>query len=222
MTDLLLQPSVTGATTGAQSQSGVITSDYQTFLNMLTTQMQNQDPLNPMEATDLAVQLATFSGVEQQVLTNQLLEGLATRMGLAELTAWVGMEVLSAAPAWFSGTPLDLVPPDPIGADAAELVVRDSFGTEVARIAVPPDADRLVFEGLDHDGFPLPEGHYTFELASYLSGDLISTAPVLSYSHVDEARNELGQVLLVLEGGTVVDSRNVIGLRNPQPAAEDA
>ena len=35
-------------------------SDYQTFLNMLTVQMRNQDPLNPMNSNEFAVQLATF------------------------------------------------------------------------------------------------------------------------------------------------------------------
>ena len=49
-------------------QTGVISSDFQTFLTMLTTQLQNQDPLNPVESSDFAVQLATFSGVEQQVI----------------------------------------------------------------------------------------------------------------------------------------------------------
>ena len=47
---------------------------------MLTTQIKNQDPLNPMEGTEFAVQLATFSGVEQQVQTNQLLARLLVAM----------------------------------------------------------------------------------------------------------------------------------------------
>ena len=38
-------------------------SDYETFLKMLTVQMQNQDPLNPVESSDFAAQLATFSSV---------------------------------------------------------------------------------------------------------------------------------------------------------------
>ena len=61
---------------------GGITSDFTTFLKMLTTQMQNQDPLNPIDSTDYAAQLATFSGVEQQVRTNSLLADLGTQFGL--------------------------------------------------------------------------------------------------------------------------------------------
>ena len=56
-----------------------LSSDYTLFLRLLTTQMQNQDPLNPMDSADYAMQLATFSGVEQQVRSNQLLESLAAQ-----------------------------------------------------------------------------------------------------------------------------------------------
>ena len=62
---------------------------------MMTVQMENQDPLNPMESSEFAVQLATFSGVEQQIRTNDLLASMIasqTAGGLAELANWVGME----------------------------------------------------------------------------------------------------------------------------------
>ncbi|NNF91122.1 MAG: flagellar hook assembly protein FlgD, partial [Boseongicola sp.] len=93
--------------------SSALSSDFETFLLMLTTQMQNQDPLNPIESQDFAVQLATFSGVEQQVLSNELLETLATGMGLSgmsQLAGWVGMEARVTAPAAFDGTPITLAP----------------------------------------------------------------------------------------------------------------
>ena len=63
-----------GAASAATAETSLIGNDFNTFLVMLTTQLQNQDPLNPIESSDYAVQLATFSGVEQQVRTNQLLQ----------------------------------------------------------------------------------------------------------------------------------------------------
>ncbi len=80
---------------GAPSQGALLSSDFQTFLKMLTTQARNQDPLNPMDSSDYAQQLATFSGVEQQVRTNTLLESLAAQLGgggLTQYASWVGME----------------------------------------------------------------------------------------------------------------------------------
>ena len=70
--------------------------------------MQNQDPLNPMDSADYAVQLATFSGVEQQVRTNQLLTDMQTRFqqsGMAEMAGWIGKEARSPAPVRFTGSP---------------------------------------------------------------------------------------------------------------------
>ena len=72
------------SSTGA-SKGSVLSSDFETFLKMLTTQLENQDPLNPIDSTDYAVQLATFAGVEQQVLTNDLLESMGGNSGLGGL-----------------------------------------------------------------------------------------------------------------------------------------
>ena len=93
-----------GATTtgSATSGSAFASSDFETFLKMLTTQIKNQDPLNPMEGTEFAVQLATFSGVEQQVQTNTLLQQMLSNgtNGLGELSGWIGRDVRTTAPVW--------------------------------------------------------------------------------------------------------------------------
>ena len=49
---------ITSAASGPASSA--ITSDFETFIRMLTVQMENQDPLNPMESTEFATQLATL------------------------------------------------------------------------------------------------------------------------------------------------------------------
>ena len=85
----------TSAAPTTTSNKALISSDFDTFLKMLTAQMQNQDPLNPMDSTDYATQLATFSGVEQQARTNELLTNLGSQMavlGMSQLAGWVGQE----------------------------------------------------------------------------------------------------------------------------------
>jgi flagellar basal-body rod modification protein FlgD len=119
-------PANTIAATGQQTDG--ITSDFDTFLRMLTVQMQNQDPLNPVDSTDYATQLATFSQVEQAVLTNDLLKSLTTQLtsgGLADMAAWVGKEARAAAPAYFDGAPITLSPNPALLADQAEVIVRN-------------------------------------------------------------------------------------------------
>lgn len=204
-----------------QGASAVLSSDFETFLLMMTTQLKNQDPLNPIDSQDFAVQLATFSGVEQQVRTNDLLASLVGGMGdsgLSQLAGWVGMEARVSAPVAFQSAPVDIaIAPDP-GSDKAELIVMDSLGTEVSRQEVPLGIDTIEWVGTGHDGQPLPTGAYTLQLASINQGEVTSTRPVSHYARIQEARQGFDGVELVVLGGTVVASENVTALRAPDDA----
>ena len=210
--------SPTAPSSERQSASDALTSDFETFLLMLTTQLENQDPLNPIESQDFAVQLATFSGVEQQVRTNQLLESLAGSLGatgLSQLADWVGMAARVDAPVSFNGSPSDIVlAPDP-GSDRAELIVTDSFGREVSRQEVPIGLDVAQWVGIGQNGQPLPAGTYTLQLASINQGEVTSTRPVQQYARILEARQGLDGTELVIAGGSVVSPDSVTGLRAP-------
>lgn len=206
------------ATTHA-AKTSAISSDFETFLKMLATQLQNQDPLNPVEATDYAVQLATFSSVEQQVLTNDLLRGLAAQQSLSEMSGfagWLGMEARSAAPAMFDGsTPVDLAPNPLVAADKTVLVVRDAEGTTRAEITIPVSAEGYAWDGRDAEGSLLPAGRYAFALQNYQNGELLATDTLETYARVTEARSENGQTLVVLDGDIAIPSDQVTGLRVP-------
>lgn len=64
--------------------------DYQSFLKLLVAQMKNQDPTEPMDATQYVAQLATFSNVEQAVQMNSKLETLIGNTSLAKAEGWIG------------------------------------------------------------------------------------------------------------------------------------
>ncbi|WP_333830942.1 flagellar hook capping FlgD N-terminal domain-containing protein [Pararhodobacter sp.] len=205
------------AATASTATNPVQSSDYQTFLNMLTVQMRNQDPLNPMAATDFAVQLATFSSVEQQMQTNQLLSALLGRSGLAEMSGWVGMEARIYSGAHFDGTPIDLAPDPALGAERNFLIVRNQDGAIVETVEIPTETHTYQWAGLDADGEPLPTGRYTFELESRMGDEVLDTSPVAAYLPIVEARLEAGMLVLVLPGGMLVDSSTISGLRQPRP-----
>ncbi len=202
----------------AARASSVANGDFDTFLKMLTTQIANQDPLNPMEGSDFAVQLATFSGVEQQARTNQLIEALASRMGvsgLSQLSGWIGREARSTAPAWFGERPLTLeVQPDD-GADQVVLVALDSQGRTVTRDEIGPGAGQVDWFGRDETGAKLPDGAYGFAVESWREGVLIVTRPAQAYARVSEARLVAGEAVLVLEGGAEIPLAEVTALRDP-------
>jgi len=202
----------------AGRQKGLVGSDFETFLKMLTVQMQNQDPLNPIQSSDFAVQLATFSGVEQQVRTNDLLGGLGQQLklqGMAQMADWIGREARVAAPASFTGTPVELSPNPPVVADRAEVVVYGGTGTEIQRIPVAPDGKPYLWSGKDSLGNPLPNGEYSFKLESFQANKSLGLQPIEIYARVTEARTEGGNTVLVLPGGVRVLASDITGLREP-------
>ncbi|KAB2886571.1 MAG: flagellar basal body rod modification protein [Albidovulum sp.] len=203
----------------ATTQQGtLINSDFETFLVMLTTQIQNQDPLNPIQSSDYAAQLATFSGVEQQVKTNTLLESLSAQLGMsgmAQMAAWVGMEARVSAPVMFDGTPLTLYPDPPDGAEEAVLVALDATGKEVTRHPIAITDEPALWAGTDAAGAPLPSGTYAFRLETYAAGELSQVTAVEAYSRVSEVRNGAEGALLVLEGGATVAPADIRAVRSP-------
>jgi flagellar basal-body rod modification protein FlgD len=209
-------PTQNTATSSAASNNGMLSSDFQTFLTMLTVQMQNQDPLNPIESSDYAVQLATFSGVEQQVQTNTLLQSLASQMGvmgMSQLAGWVGMEARAAAPAYFDGDPVTLAPNPILGADQVILVAHDEAGNEVLRQPIEVSSEQIQWDGTDQNGTLLPHGLYTFELENYNSGSLLETVDVEVYGHIVEAQGTSAGTVLVLGGGVTIGTGDVTALR---------
>lgn len=202
-------------TAPASGASG-ISSDFNTFLQMLSVQMQNQDPLNPIESSDFAVQLATFSSVEQQVLTNDLLSALGEQLTLgnvAEMANWVGKDVRSMMPAFFDGAPVTLVPNPSALADRVELVVRNDTGQIVGTTAIPVSAAPLDWAGVDTTGNALPKGAYSFQVVSYANGDIIMQEPAEVYGQVQEVRNDNGDLVLVMDGNIVVPAKSVTAIR---------
>lgn len=215
----------TSSTAGTAPASGsaaggktVVSSDFETFLKMLTTQLENQDPLNPVDSTDFAVQLATFSGVEQQVLTNDLLSELSaglTAGGMAQYANWVGMEARVAAPALYTGQPLTVVPSPEALADTAQLVVYDRAGVELQRLSIATDGEPVTWTGLTSTGIPLPDGPYRLEVESFDDGTLIGRTQAEVYAVVREAKLEGGEPVLVLDSGAEVAVGDVTALRPP-------
>ncbi len=81
------------SSSAALKAAGASTLNYESFLMLLVTQMQNQDPTNPMDAGEQMAQLASFSTVEQQIKTNAHLEDLLSLNLLSQATGMVGKQL---------------------------------------------------------------------------------------------------------------------------------
>ncbi|ACT59888.1 flagellar hook assembly protein FlgD [Hirschia baltica] len=111
MSDLIsfVNQSSGSTSNSAQSQSA-LASDFDTFLTLLTAQLQNQDPLEPTDSTEFTNQLVQFSGVEQQIQTNDALEQLIASNNSATgaaMSSYLGQSVeINSQGAGYSGEDL--------------------------------------------------------------------------------------------------------------------
>jgi flagellar basal-body rod modification protein FlgD len=205
-----------GLPSASSTSKELVSSDFDTFLKMMTTQVQNQDPLDPVDSADYAVQLATFSSVEQQVKTNDLLVSLAAQMGgvgLTQAAQWVGMEARVAAPAVFDGLPITLAPNPVANADQTRLIVKDASGNQVQANEINMSSEQIEWAGIDQSGNPLPNGTYSFELESLQDGKVLATTPMELYSEIIEVRGEGGVTVLITEAGSKVDVTDISAVR---------
>ena len=86
-----------GSTSAVSSGLGRarLAENFDTFLTLLTTQLKNQDPLSPMDSNDFTQQMVQMTGVEQQLLTNDLLNKLIsnTSSGISTAVSLIGKDV---------------------------------------------------------------------------------------------------------------------------------
>lgn len=209
------QNAVQAASASAQSDA-VLSSDFETFLQMLTAQAKYQDPLEPIDSSEYAAQLAQFSMVEQQVLSNDLLQALSGQIGagsIGQMAGWIGMEARTTAPVKFDGAPITVVPQVEAGADQAILVAYNASGDEVQRQQISTGTQPVEWTGLASDGTAFATGQYSFKVESRSLDQIIGTYPAEAYSRITEARREGEATMLVLDGGSTVTTDEVTALR---------
>jgi flagellar basal-body rod modification protein FlgD len=112
--------STTNTTTQTTTTTSTSTLDYDSFLKLLTAQMQYQDPTNPTDATEFVSQLASFSNVEQQIKANSKLDALVTESALSQASNLVGKTVTSS-----DGSVSGVVASVRIYSDGAQAILED-------------------------------------------------------------------------------------------------
>ncbi|GAB5448947.1 flagellar hook capping FlgD N-terminal domain-containing protein [Gymnodinialimonas sp.] len=206
----------TAPTVQENTSVAAITSDFDMFLRLLTTQMQNQDPLNPADSTEYTAQLATFSGVEQQVETNDLLRDLQANfasMNMGQLSGWIGMEARADMPVNFTGQATTVQVAPHTLADRVELVVRNRAGEVVSSTPAVLGDEPFTWDGTGDDGTPLPHDTYTLSAQSWRGEEVLEERSAFVFGEISEAQTLSGEVFVTMENGVTVPADAVQGLR---------
>lgn len=203
------------AATANDTSKTAINADFDTFLKLLTTQMQNQDPLQPMDSTQFVAQLASFSAVEQQIRTNDQLENIMGVLsgGNGGLAQWIGREVQAPVSADFAGDPVEVGVAAVDGADMSLLVVRNDFGSVVSRVQVDPSGGSVTWDGTTTGGTTAATGRYSFSLESYEGENLLGTEAGSVFTAVEEVRIVDGSPVLVVSDGSQIPAADVTAVR---------
>jgi flagellar basal-body rod modification protein FlgD len=160
------------ATETGESEKSTMGKDD--FLNLLVTQLQNQDPLNPADSTEFTAQLATFSSLEELQNIGSTLETLSTSQMIqiyAKAVDFIGKEVQAVGDEVYleAGGSVDLE--FDLSRDAAEVYVNiyDQDGEFVQNIdagSMDTGVQSVQWDGMDQYGNPAGQGSYTFEVAA--------------------------------------------------------
>jgi flagellar basal-body rod modification protein FlgD len=165
---------ITNEATQASGARTRLSDNYDTFLVLLTAQLQNQDPLAPMDSTQFTEQLVQFSQVEQQIRTNEQLEGLVGQYQAASAGAalsYLGRDaIIEANETYLAGGAANWAYNLPENASSLTVHVRDAAGRIVYTSTTQPNtAGEHLFswDGATNAGGVAADGVYTltFEAA---------------------------------------------------------
>lgn len=209
---------ITPASTNGAQAAAVLSSDFETFLQMLTAQARFQDPLEPIDSSEYAAQLAQFSMVEQQVQSNELLRFLGAQLGqstIGQMASWIGLEARTSVSVPFEGDPITVFTEPDTVAEEAFLIAYGPDGAEVQRTQIPADTREFEWLGIADGGAFLPLGNYNFVVESRTAGQTTSTIPAETFARITEARSVDGTSSFMLKGGSIVTAEQVVALREP-------
>jgi flagellar basal-body rod modification protein FlgD len=197
---------------------GQITRDD--FLKLLIAQLQNQDPLSPMDNQEFAVQLATFNSLEQLIGVNEKLDSLQSKQLLASQlnsAALLGKQVISEGKQITLAAENDATVRYQLSANAAKVVINieDSRGDLVRQLNVGSQTagDQLLrWDGKDKTGNRAPAGVYTVSLNAFDAAGKKVEAKTLIQGPVTGISLDGGSAVLEL-GQLKIPMSAVIGIR---------
>ena len=208
------------------AQRVTLADDFSQFLELLTTQLQNQDPLSPMDSNQFTEQLVQFSQVEQQINSNAKLDNL------------VNLQLANAATSALQYVGLDVSYPSAEIAYEGEnsTTIRYSLDTQAAisTINIYTEDNQLVYSeevnrtagahtfewnGRDQSGNQMPEGTYVVTVdALDANDDVIETATVVK--GIVSGIEQQDGIVYALVGERAVPTTSILTAVTPQTEEE--
>lgn len=219
-----LSSSASAETTAAAQK---LTSDFDTFLTLLTTQLENQDPLSPMESEEFTNQIVGFSNLEQQIAHSDKLDNLLSAektLQAATAVSYLGKVVEAAADATqLANGQATISYLLPAGADDITVTIFDSKGSVVQTLdgTTEPGRNDVAWDGKDSLGNLMPDDTYTVSVGGFdASDEPLQGISVIFNGVAEDVLTENGETF-VRVGDIAIALPDVIGVREapvPDPS----
>ncbi|GJL84360.1 MAG: basal-body rod modification protein FlgD [Micavibrio sp.] len=206
---------------GTSAAGTQLAEDFNQFLTLLTVQLQNQDPLSPMDTTEFTNQIVSFTGVEQQINTNQKLDALVA-MGLTNAFTgalqYVGLDIsyLSSEFHYDGAKPVDVSYALDEQAAETKVSIFDASGGLVFRADVSSNVgvNNFTWDGSLTNGGTAPAGTYEIKVdALDIEGNAISSSTVVTGA-VKGVETQNGTIFLLV-GDRAVPVGSVLNASKP-------
>lgn len=215
-----------GKTASGTDAGSKLNADFNFFLKMLTTQLQHQDPSEPMDTSQMTQQIATFSGVEQQVQTNSRLDQLLASNQQSQLgtaVSYIGREVETEGNTGSviggQGAFSYVLPEE---AKTVSVVITNAAGKAVFSGAGTATKGRntVVWDGKNSiTGAQEPDGTYTVQVTAKNAAGVAITPDIRAVGIVEGVEtDENGSVVLTV-GDIKVKYDEILAVRAPSRVA---
>jgi flagellar basal-body rod modification protein FlgD len=207
----------------AESASTSLNQDFDSFMLLLTTQLQNQDPTDPLDTNEMTSQLVQFTGVEQAIQTNRNLESLISLTGNQQVNAAVGfigktVEASGAVGFLENGT-AEFAYEVPLGASSVALALLDENDRVVYTTEGETGSGRhqLQWDGINSfNSSQMPDGAYTLGIqVRDAKGEVLDGGKARALGTVTSVDIDGDVMKLTLNGSRQVDLADVITVREP-------
>ena len=214
---------------GSQSSQAEskLADDLNQFLNLLVAQLQNQDPLDPLDANEFTSQLVQFASVEQQIFQNSNLEKLLNLQETSQISQMVD----------FIGNRIEFASQKlPVEDGAAEFTYTIPAGVRDATINIANSAGLNVFytdgdtnsgthtfkwNGLDKNGRQVPDGVYTLLISAKDAFDKLAEIDYTVFGTVTGAGVDNGETELFIGDNLGVGVDTVLSVKKPATKATE-
>ncbi|MBK8009495.1 MAG: flagellar hook assembly protein FlgD [Rhizobiales bacterium] len=210
------------AAAASQTSRASIANNFDTFLLLLTTQLKNQNPLDPLDTNQFTQQLVQFAGVEQQIRSNENLEALVNLNKSSQLSTamnYVGATITadgatsalkSGVATWYVTAPRTAT---------ATINISDSSGNVVFthETTIESGTSGFTWDGKMSNGQTAPEGQYTIKInAKDASGQGVTVST--QFSGVVDAVDLSGSEPLLMVGTALISLDKVKAVQKPGTA----